>query len=135
VRGAVIVLGPRRCGCPFEDPVAGSPRELLLLRAAQATKLRRASGRSMKTRIGKGLAPDQGAGRLTSKNGATFPPGSVLSGLTVEELRDGNQKAAQLVAELKRSRRRCAPSVPRMSLPCSRKRARNRSRAPGGSSR
>ena len=37
-----------------------------------------------------------------AKNGDAFPPGSVLSGLTVEELRDGSRKAAQLVAELKK---------------------------------
>src|SRR5438132_12634812 len=37
-----------------------------------------------------------------AKDGAAFPPGSVLSGLTVEELRDGNKKASQLVAELKK---------------------------------
>jgi len=37
-----------------------------------------------------------------SKDGGAYPPGSVLSGLTVEELRDGNKKAAQLVAELKK---------------------------------
>jgi len=37
-----------------------------------------------------------------SKNGGDYPQGSVLSGLTVEELQHGSRKQAQLVAELKK---------------------------------
>src|SRR5258706_443412 len=39
---------------------------------------------------------------LARENGDDFPQGSVLSGLTVEDLRDGKNPAAPIVAELQR---------------------------------
>src|SRR3989454_6309424 len=86
---------------PIEDPVAGLAKGKLLFEL-RGYKLR---GVWTLVKIKKSvkdwlLIKERDA--YTSKNGATFPPGSVLSGLTVEELRDGNKKAAKLVAELKK---------------------------------
>ncbi len=98
--GAVIVWD-RGVWVPIEDPVAGFVKGKLLFEL-RGYKLR---GVWTLVKIKKSvkdwlLIKERDA--YTSKNGATFPPGSVLSGLTVEELRDGNKKAAKLVAELKK---------------------------------
>jgi bifunctional non-homologous end joining protein LigD len=98
--GAVIVWD-RGVWVPIEDPVAGFVKGKLLFEL-RGYKLR---GVWTLVKIKKSvkdwlLIKERDA--YTSKNGATFPPGSVLSGLTVEELRDGNKKASQLVAELKK---------------------------------
>jgi len=98
--GAVIVWD-RGVWVPIEDPVAGLAKGKLLFEL-RGYKLR---GVWTLVKIKKSvkdwlLIKERDA--YTSKNGATFPPGSVLSGLTVEELRDGNKKAAKLVAELKK---------------------------------
>src|SRR6184192_3797230 len=99
-RGRRDRVGPRRVGANRRS--GGRIRKgKTALRAARLQAARRVDAREDQE-VGEGLAPDQGADAYTSKNGATFPPGSVLSGLTVEELRDGNKKAAKLVAELKR---------------------------------
>ncbi len=98
--GAVIVWD-RGVWVPIEDPVAGLAKGKLLFEL-RGYKLR---GVWTLVKIKKSvkdwlLIKERDA--YTSTNGATFPPGSVLSGLTVEELRDGNKKAAKLVAELKK---------------------------------
>jgi bifunctional non-homologous end joining protein LigD len=98
--GAVIVWD-RGLGVPLEDPAAGLAKGKLLFEL-RGYKLR---GVWTLVKIKKSvkdwlLIKERDA--YTSTNGATFPPGSVLSGLTVEELRDGNKKAAKLVAELKK---------------------------------
>jgi len=63
---------------PIEDPVAGSPREAALraarLQAARVWTLVKIK-KSVKDWL---LIKERDA--YTSKNGATFPPGSVLSG-------------------------------------------------------
>jgi len=98
--GAVIVWD-RGVWVPIEDPVAGLAKGKLLFEL-RGYKLR---GVWTLVKIKKSvkdwlLIKERDA--YVSTNGATFPPGSVLSGLTVEELRDGSKKAAQLVAELKK---------------------------------
>src|SRR6267378_2286207 len=98
--GAVIVWD-RGVWVPLEDPVAGLAKGKLLFEL-RGYKLR---GVWTLVKIKKSvkdwlLIKERDA--YVSKNGAAFPPGSVLSGLTVEELRDGNTKAAKLVAELKK---------------------------------
>src|SRR2546423_230790 len=98
--GAVIVWD-RGVWVPIEDPVAGFAKGKLLFEL-RGYKLR---GVWTLVKIKKSvkdwlLIKERDA--YTSTNGAAFPPGSVLSGLTVEELRDGNKKAAKLVAELKK---------------------------------
>src|SRR5438128_4472799 len=98
--GAVIVWD-RGVWVPLEDPVAGLAKGKLLFEL-RGYKLR---GVWTLVKIKKSvkdwlLIKERDA--YTSTNGAAFPPGSVLSGLTVEELRDGSKKAAQLVAELKK---------------------------------
>jgi bifunctional non-homologous end joining protein LigD len=98
--GAVIVWD-RGLWVPLEDPVTGLAKGKLLFEL-RGYKLR---GVWTLVKIKKSvkdwlLIKERDA--YTAKNGATFPPGSVLSGLTVEELRDGNKKAAKLVAELKK---------------------------------
>src|SRR5207249_2382440 len=99
-RGRGDRVGPRCVGAP-EDPAAGLAKGKLLFEL-RGYKLR---GVWTLVKIKKSvkdwlLIKERDA--YTSKNGATFPPGSVLSGLTVEELRDGNKKAAKLVADLKK---------------------------------
>ncbi|HTH64630.1 MAG TPA: DNA polymerase ligase N-terminal domain-containing protein, partial [Gemmatimonadales bacterium] len=98
--GAVIVWD-RGLWLALEDPIEGIQKGKLLFEL-RGYKLR---GVWTLVKIKKAekewlLIKERDA--YVSKNGDTFPPGSVLSGLTVEELRDGNKKAAQLVAELKK---------------------------------
>jgi bifunctional non-homologous end joining protein LigD len=98
--GAVIVWD-RGLWIALEDPIEGMKKGKLLFEL-RGYKLR---GVWTLVKIKKAekewlLIKERDA--YVSKNGDTFPPGSVLSGLTVEELRDGNKKAAQLVAELKK---------------------------------
>ncbi len=98
--GAVIVWD-RGVWVALEDPAAGFAKGKLLFEL-RGYKLR---GIWTLVKIKKSvkdwlLIKERDA--YVSKNGATFPAGSVLSGLTVEELRDGNKKAAKLVAELKK---------------------------------
>ncbi|HMA43678.1 MAG TPA: DNA ligase D [Gemmatimonadales bacterium] len=98
--GAVIVWD-RGLWVPLEDPVAGLQKGKLLFEL-RGYKLH---GVWTLVKIKKGvkewlLIKERDA--YVSTNGDQFPPGSVLSGLTVEELRDGERKTTQLVAELKR---------------------------------
>src|SRR5467141_1268836 len=98
--GAVIVWD-RGVWVPIEDPHAGLAKGKLLFEL-KGYKLR---GVWTLVKIKRGekewlLIKERDA--YTSKNGTTFPLGSVLSGLTVEELRDGNKKASKLVAELRK---------------------------------
>ena len=98
--GAVIVWD-RGVWVPLEDPAAGLKKGKLLFEL-RGYKLR---GIWTLVKIKKGvkewlLIKERDA--YVSTNGDAFPPGSVLSGLTVEELRDGGHKAARLVAELKK---------------------------------
>ncbi len=98
--GAVIVWD-RGLWVALEDPIEGLKKGKLLFEL-RGYKLR---GVWTLVKIKKSekewlLIKERDA--YVSKNGGAFPPGSVLSGLTVEELRDGNKKAAQLVAELKK---------------------------------
>src|SRR5947209_20334496 len=98
--GAVIVWD-RGVWVPIEDPAAGFVKGKLLFEL-RGYKLR---GVWTLVKIKKSvkdwlLIKERDA--YAAKDGAAFPPRSVLSGLTVEELRDGNKKASQLVAELKK---------------------------------
>ena len=98
--GAVIVWD-RGVWVPLEDPAEGLKKGKLLFEL-RGYKLR---GVWTLVKIKKGvkewlLIKERDA--YVSANGDAFPPGSVLSGLTVEELRDGGHKAARLVAELKK---------------------------------
>lgn len=98
--GAVIVWD-RGVWVALEDPIEGMKRGKLLFEL-RGYKLR---GVWTLVKIKKAekewlLIKERDA--YVSKNGSDYPPGSVLSGLTVEELRDGSKKAAQLVAELKK---------------------------------
>jgi len=98
--GAVIVWD-RGSWVPLEDPVEGMKRGKLLFEL-RGYKLH---GVWTLVKIKKSvkdwlLIKERDA--YVSKNGGVFPPGSVLSGLTVEELRDGSRKAAKLVSQLKR---------------------------------
>jgi bifunctional non-homologous end joining protein LigD len=98
--GAVIVWD-RGTWLPLEDPEAGLAKGKLLFEL-RGYKLH---GVWTLVKIKKGvkewlLIKERDA--YVSKNGDRFPPGSVLSGLTVEELQRGADKAARLRAMLKR---------------------------------
>jgi bifunctional non-homologous end joining protein LigD len=98
--GAVIVWDRGRW-VPIEDPVTGLERGKLLFEL-RGYKLK---GVWTLVKIKKSvkdwlLIKERDA--YVSTDGDPYPPGSVLSGLTVEELRDGSRKAAKLVAELKK---------------------------------
>jgi bifunctional non-homologous end joining protein LigD len=98
--GAVIVWD-RGTWVPLEDPEAGMAKGKLLFEL-RGYKLH---GVWTLVKIKKGvkewlLIKERDA--YVSKNGDHFPAGSVLSGLTVEELKNGADKAAKLRATLKR---------------------------------
>ena len=98
--GAVIVWD-RGLWVPLEDPIEGLQKGKLLFEL-RGYKLR---GIWTLVKIKKGvkewlLIKERDA--YVSTNGDEFPPSSVLSGLTVEELKNGADKAAKLRAELKR---------------------------------
>ncbi len=98
--GAVIVWD-RGLWVPLEDPIAGLQKGKLLFEL-RGYKLR---GVWTLVKIKKGvkewlLIKERDA--YVSTTGDDFPAGSVLSGLTVEELKNGADKAAKLRAELKR---------------------------------
>ncbi|HEX9705379.1 MAG TPA: DNA ligase D [Gemmatimonadales bacterium] len=98
--GAVIVWD-RGTWVPLEDPVEGMKKGKLLFEL-RGHKLR---GRWTLVKIKKGekewLLIKERDGYV-STNGEAFPEGSVLSGRTVEDLRDGKDPAAALRAELER---------------------------------
>ena len=98
--GAVIVWD-RGTWVPLEDPVEGMKRGKLLFEL-RGHKLR---GRWTLVKIKKAekewlLIKERDA--HVSTNGEVFPEGSVLSGRTVEDLRDGKDPKAALRAELER---------------------------------
>ena len=98
--GAVIVWD-RGVWVALEDPVLGLEKGKLLFEL-RGYKLR---GTWTLVKIKKGvkewlLIKERDA--YVSTNGDEFPAGSVLSGLTVEELKNGADKAATLRAEVKR---------------------------------
>jgi bifunctional non-homologous end joining protein LigD len=100
--GAVIVWD-RGTWVPLEDPEAGMAKGKLLFEL-RGYKLH---GVWTLVKIKKGvkewlLIKERDA--YVSKNGDRFPAGSVLSGLTVGELKSGADKAATLRATLKRLR-------------------------------
>ena len=98
--GAVIVWD-RGLWVPLEDPVEGMQKGKLLFEL-RGYKLK---GVWTLVKIKKGVKEwllIKERDGYVSTNGDQYPPGSVLSGLTVEELRDGASKTAKLVAELKR---------------------------------
>ena len=100
--GAVIVWD-RGLWVPLEDPVEGMKKGKLLFEL-RGYKLH---GVWTLVKIKKGVKEwllIKERDGYVSTDGDQFPPGSVLSGLTVEELRDGERKTAKLVAELKRLR-------------------------------
>jgi bifunctional non-homologous end joining protein LigD len=123
--GAVIVWD-RGSWIPLEDPDAGMEKGKLLF-DLRGYKLR---GRWTLVRLKpKRQAREQGQGKdwllikerdgLVSTNGEDFVHGSVLSGLTVEELRDGNPRAGKIgrrLAQLKATRRRLAVGSVRLML-------------------
>jgi bifunctional non-homologous end joining protein LigD len=96
--GAVIVWD-RGTWVPLEDPVAGLVKGKLLFEL-RGHKLR---GRWTLVKIKRGqkewLFIKERDGYV-GRNGDDFPQGSVLSGLTVEELRDGTDRAGPLRREL-----------------------------------
>jgi bifunctional non-homologous end joining protein LigD len=100
--GAVIVWD-RGLWVPLEDPLAGMQKGKLLFEL-RGYKLQ---GLWTLVKIKRGtkewLLIKERDG-FVSTNGDAFSPASVLSGLTLEELRTGADKAAQLRAELKRLR-------------------------------
>ena len=98
--GAVIVWD-RGLWVPIEDPVEGLEKGKLLFEL-RGYKLK---GVWTLVKIKKSvkdwlLIKERDA--YVSKNGSAYPSGSVLSGLTVDELRDGSKKAAKLVADMKK---------------------------------
>src|SRR5438093_262909 len=98
--GSVIVWD-RGQWVPLEDPEAGLKKGKLLF-DLKGYKLR---GRWTLVKIKKEvkewlLIKERDA--FARENGDDFPPGSVLSGLTVEDLRDGKNPAAPIAAELQR---------------------------------
>ena len=98
--GAVIVWDRGRW-IPLEDPEAGLKKGKLLFEL-RGYKLR---GRWTLVKIKKEvkewlLIKERDA--HVKQEGDDYPQGSVLSGLTVEDLRDGKSPAAPLVAELER---------------------------------
>jgi bifunctional non-homologous end joining protein LigD len=98
--GAVIVWD-RGLWVALEDPIEGMKKGKLLFEL-RGYKLR---GVWTLVKIKKAekewlLIKERDA--YVSTNGDSYPPGSVLSGLTVEELRDGSKKAAEVTAELKK---------------------------------
>ncbi len=98
--GAVIVWDRGRW-VPLEDPETGLTRGKLLFEL-RGYKLR---GRWTLVKIKKGVKEwllIKERDGLVQADGDAFPQGSVLSGLTVEELRDGLSPAAPVVAELTR---------------------------------
>jgi bifunctional non-homologous end joining protein LigD len=98
--GAVIVWD-RGLWVPLEDPIAGLQKGKLLFEL-RGYKLR---GIWTLVKIKKGVKEwllIKERDGYVSTTGDEFPPGSVLSGLTVEELKSGADKAAKLRAELKR---------------------------------
>jgi bifunctional non-homologous end joining protein LigD len=121
--GAMIVWDSGRWR-PLEDPVAGMESGKLLFEL-QGYKLRgvwtlfRTGGRRQKDDGNQWLLmkkPD-GAARPESEGGEDdLPPESVLSGLTVEELRDGCERIEEVRAEVRASEARRRRVDPR-SLP------------------
>jgi bifunctional non-homologous end joining protein LigD len=98
--GAVIVWD-RGLWAPIEDPIAGLQKGKLLFEL-RGYKLR---GIWTLVKIKKGVKEwllIKERDGYVSTDGDDFPPGSVLSGLTVLELKSGADKAATLRAELKR---------------------------------
>lgn len=98
--GAVIVWDRGRW-TPLEDPAEGLKKGKLLFELA-GYKLR---GKWTLVKLKKGekewLLIKEKDGYVAT-NGDGYAPESVLSGLTVEELRDGRSRAAPIVKELKR---------------------------------
>ena len=98
--GAVIVWD-RGLWVPLEDPIEGLQKGKLLFEL-RGYKLR---GIWTLVKIKKGVKEwllIKERDPYVSTNGDEFPAGSVLSGLTVVELKDGVDKAAELRAEVKR---------------------------------
>jgi bifunctional non-homologous end joining protein LigD len=98
--GAVIVWD-RGTWVPLEDPVEGLKKGKLLF-DLRGYKLR---GRWTLVKIKKGVKDwllIKERDGYVSTDGETFEQGSVLSGLTVEELRDDTGPAARVRAQLKR---------------------------------
>ena len=98
--GAVIVWD-RGVWVPLEDPFEGMKKGKLLFEL-RGYKLK---GVWTLVKLKKGVKEwlfIKERDGYVSTNGDRFPPGSVLSGLTVEELRDGVRRTAKLVAQLKR---------------------------------
>ena len=98
--GAVIVWD-RGEWVPIEDPHAGLAKGKLLF-DLRGYKLK---GRWTLVKLKKGvkewLLIKERDGQV-AEQGDDFPPGSVLSGLTVEELKEGRDSSAALRAELKK---------------------------------
>jgi bifunctional non-homologous end joining protein LigD len=100
--GAVIVWD-RGMWVPIEDVHAGLEKGKLLFEL-RGYKLR---GKWTLVKIKKGvkewLLIKEKDSQVVTANGDAFPQGSVLSGLTVEELKAGADPAAAVAAELKRA--------------------------------
>jgi bifunctional non-homologous end joining protein LigD len=98
--GAVIVWD-RGTWVPLEDPLEGLKKGKLLFDLRGYKLKGRWTLVKIKKSVKEWLLIKERDGYV-STNGAVFPEGSVLSGLTVEDLRDGKDPAAALRAELKR---------------------------------
>jgi bifunctional non-homologous end joining protein LigD len=107
--GAVIVWD-RGAWVPVEDPEQGLEKGKLLfdLRGYKLrgrwTLVKIKSRSTRKDNTGKEWLLIKERDSLVSTNGDEFVQGSVLSGLTVEELRDGNPRAAEIARQLERLR-------------------------------
>jgi bifunctional non-homologous end joining protein LigD len=105
--GAVIVWD-RGAWVPLEDPDLGMEKGKLLfdLRGYKLrgrwTLVKIKSKSNRKDNTGKEWLLIKERDALVSANGDEFVQGSVLSGLTVEELRDGNPRAQEMVRQLEK---------------------------------
>jgi bifunctional non-homologous end joining protein LigD len=105
--GAVIVWD-RGAWVPLEDPERGMETGKLLFDLkgyklrGRWTLVKIKSRSSRKDNTGKEWLLIKERDRQVSANGDRFVDGSVLSGLTVEELRDGNPRAREIVRQLEK---------------------------------
>jgi bifunctional non-homologous end joining protein LigD len=105
--GGTMILWDRGLWIPLLDPAESMPKGKLLFEL-RGFKLR-GKWTLVKTKRGEGgkaewlLIKERGDGWVRrGEEAEAFPPESILSGLTVEELRDGVDRAAAVAAELQR---------------------------------
>ncbi|MBI3082063.1 MAG: DNA ligase, partial [Gemmatimonadetes bacterium] len=105
--GAVIVWD-RGAWVPLEDPELGMEKGKLLFELrgyklrGKWTLVKIKSKTTRKDHTGKEWLLIKERDALVSTTGDEFVQGSVLSGLTVEELRDGNPRAGEIIRQLEK---------------------------------